>query len=449
MPAGGAGGAGSACGAQTASRVASSQTWRSCVRGHWQKLPLARGGGVAYINPCACGLSAVGSAPPCQGGGRGFDPRSPLHRSLWPVSTGLFHISGRDGQVVRQRPAKPLSPVRIRVSPPTHAQGICHGRCPFRYASSQGGGHNANAHAPLAQGARRRHAAARRLPGLRRGHAHGARGRRRHASVPVQALPEPVRPVCLRARGRGGARGRPGPPGARSGRTSRKHNAHRRRHRGEQPRPRGGVGSGARGGDGAPERARGRRCARQRYHPRGAGRPRGPGGRGSRHRAHDGARFRVARQRRGGRHPAHPQDRGRRGGGARTPPRRARRASHPAPHGRLAGGRLLLRERVLLGGGPRDGVRGQGVRPEAGGPLVRGGRRAAAPARARRRAGGRRALRHAERGRRDGVRMRARACGAPSPAGVPAARGAAQRPAGGAWSRARARPRTACPACCT
>ena len=25
------------------------------------------------------GLSAVGSAPPCQGGGRGFEPRSPLH----------------------------------------------------------------------------------------------------------------------------------------------------------------------------------------------------------------------------------------------------------------------------------------------------------------------------------------------------------------------------------
>ena len=405
------------------------------MRGHWQKLPLARGGGVAYINPCACGLSAVGSAPPCQGGGRGFDPRSPLHRSLWPVSTGLFHISGRDGQVVRQRPAKPLSPVRIRVSPPTHAQGICHGRCPFRYASSIGGGHNANAHALLARAVHAPGVAARRLPGLCRGHAHGARGRRRHDAVPDRALPEPLRPVRRRACRRRGAGGRPCPPGARAGRAARKRHAHRRRHGGEQPRPRGGVGPGARGGDGAPERARGGHRARPRYHPRGAGRPRGPGGRGPRHRAHDGARFRVARQRRGGRRPAHPQDRGRRGGGARATPRRARRTSHPAPHGRLAGGRLLLHKRRVAGGGPRDGVRGQGVRPEAGGPLVRGGRRAAEAPRARRRAGGRRALRHAERGWGDGVRMRARARGAPAPPGVPPPRGAAQRPAGAPGAR--------------
>ena len=37
------------------------------------------------------------------------------------LSVGLFDESiGRDGQVVRQRPAKPLSPVRIRFSPPTN-----------------------------------------------------------------------------------------------------------------------------------------------------------------------------------------------------------------------------------------------------------------------------------------------------------------------------------------
>ena len=34
-----------------------------------------------------------------------------------PVVRSIFFI-GRHGQVVRQRPAKPLSPVRIRMSPP-------------------------------------------------------------------------------------------------------------------------------------------------------------------------------------------------------------------------------------------------------------------------------------------------------------------------------------------
>ena len=53
------------------------------------------------------GRGSVGRAQPCQGWGRGFEPRRPLH----------FFI-GRHGQVVRQRPAKPLSPVRIRMSPP-------------------------------------------------------------------------------------------------------------------------------------------------------------------------------------------------------------------------------------------------------------------------------------------------------------------------------------------
>ena len=53
------------------------------------------------------GRGSVGRAQPCQGWGRGFEPRRPLH----------FFIR-RHGQVVRQRPAKPLSPVRIRMSPP-------------------------------------------------------------------------------------------------------------------------------------------------------------------------------------------------------------------------------------------------------------------------------------------------------------------------------------------
>ena len=43
-----------------------------------------------------CGSSSVGRAPPCQGGGRGSEPRLPLHFLLWCHS-----------QVVRQRSAKP------------------------------------------------------------------------------------------------------------------------------------------------------------------------------------------------------------------------------------------------------------------------------------------------------------------------------------------------------
>ena len=41
-------------------------------------------GRIAYASLCDCGLSAVGSAPPCQGGGRGFEPRSPLHVKKGP-----------------------------------------------------------------------------------------------------------------------------------------------------------------------------------------------------------------------------------------------------------------------------------------------------------------------------------------------------------------------------
>src|SRR5699024_6839921 len=45
--------------------------------------------------------------PPCQGGGRGFESRLPLNPIMWRYS-----------QVVRQRSAKPLSPVQIRLPPP-------------------------------------------------------------------------------------------------------------------------------------------------------------------------------------------------------------------------------------------------------------------------------------------------------------------------------------------
>ena len=46
-----------------------------------------------------CGFSSSGRAPPCQGGGSGFEPRNPLHFFIWHHS-----------QVVRQRSAKPLCP---------------------------------------------------------------------------------------------------------------------------------------------------------------------------------------------------------------------------------------------------------------------------------------------------------------------------------------------------
>ena len=55
-----------------------------------------------------CGFSSSGRAPPCQGGGSEFEPRNPLHFFIW---------RWRHSQVVRQRSAKPLSPVQIRLPP--------------------------------------------------------------------------------------------------------------------------------------------------------------------------------------------------------------------------------------------------------------------------------------------------------------------------------------------
>ena len=71
---------------------------------------------VPVYYPLRRGLSAVGSAPPCQGGGRGFEPRSPLHAFPGRCESAFF--IWRSGQVVRHGPAKPLPPVRIRASPP-------------------------------------------------------------------------------------------------------------------------------------------------------------------------------------------------------------------------------------------------------------------------------------------------------------------------------------------
>ena len=59
---------------------------------------------------------------------------SPVVRSIAckePVSHRLFSYRWRSGQVVRQRPAKPLPPVRIRASPPGTVQGALPGRPVF------------------------------------------------------------------------------------------------------------------------------------------------------------------------------------------------------------------------------------------------------------------------------------------------------------------------------
>src|SRR5579884_745090 len=52
-----------------------------------------------------------GSASPCQGEGREFEPRLPLHFYFGDVAKWL-----------RRRSAKPLSPVRFRPSPPLSAE---------------------------------------------------------------------------------------------------------------------------------------------------------------------------------------------------------------------------------------------------------------------------------------------------------------------------------------
>ncbi len=65
----------------------------------------------ATISSVARGCSAVGSASPCQGEGRGFESRHPLEvQSHQPQRWS--------GRVVRQRPAKPCTRVRFPSPPP-------------------------------------------------------------------------------------------------------------------------------------------------------------------------------------------------------------------------------------------------------------------------------------------------------------------------------------------
>ena len=82
------------------------------------------GGTLIPLREKACGFSSSGRARPCQGRGGGFEPRNPLqHKTVWQpkAAPDAYNYTGnirRHSQVVRQRSAKPLSPVRVRVSPP-------------------------------------------------------------------------------------------------------------------------------------------------------------------------------------------------------------------------------------------------------------------------------------------------------------------------------------------
>jgi hypothetical protein len=93
----------------------------------------------------ACGRGSVGRAQPCQGWGRRFESGRPLHRSpadgrdrsalsprirlsSWRKAPTNGAPAWRCSQVARQRPAKPLSPVRIRASPPSVARRACQRR---------------------------------------------------------------------------------------------------------------------------------------------------------------------------------------------------------------------------------------------------------------------------------------------------------------------------------
>ena len=58
-----------------------------------------------------CGCSSSGRAPPCQGGGGGFEPRNPLQNRTRSFVSDFY--SRRHSQAVRQRSAKPLFPSSI------------------------------------------------------------------------------------------------------------------------------------------------------------------------------------------------------------------------------------------------------------------------------------------------------------------------------------------------
>ena len=96
------------------------------------KKPLASSRAFTYSDFSRCGHGSVGRAPPCQGGGRGFEPRCPLHAYEGPAIRSALFVRRR-GQVVRHGPAKPLPPVRVWASPPElRAARHCAGRSRMR-----------------------------------------------------------------------------------------------------------------------------------------------------------------------------------------------------------------------------------------------------------------------------------------------------------------------------
>ena len=54
-----------------------------------------------------CGFSSFGRAPPCQGGGGGFEPRNPLQNKIPILEVGIFVLEwtgARRGAVVNDSP---------------------------------------------------------------------------------------------------------------------------------------------------------------------------------------------------------------------------------------------------------------------------------------------------------------------------------------------------------
>ena len=92
-------------------------------RGHWFEPSIAHGG---ILGSLPRGRSSVGRASPCQGEGRRFESGRPLwERRLRRSSEAPFPLIWHTrwvGRVVRQRPAKPCTRVRIPYPPPP-AQG--------------------------------------------------------------------------------------------------------------------------------------------------------------------------------------------------------------------------------------------------------------------------------------------------------------------------------------
>ena len=79
---------------------------------------------LAYSISCDAGLAQLVARNLAKVEVAGSNPVARSMISTGRSSIGLLHIR-RSGQVVRQRPAKPLSPVRIRASPPEFSKVRC------------------------------------------------------------------------------------------------------------------------------------------------------------------------------------------------------------------------------------------------------------------------------------------------------------------------------------